>query len=84
MMPKQAEIEIPLLRVIAELGNGQGRPRDIYPLLEKLFPGLTKQDLEERLEFWHPKVDQSGSMGATSTCHEGRAGEPAVWDLGYH
>jgi restriction system protein len=50
MMPKQSEIEIPLLKVIAGLEGGQGRLRDIYPLLEKWFPSLTKQDLEERLE----------------------------------
>jgi restriction system protein len=55
MMPKQAEIEIPLLRVIVEFGNSQGRPRDIYPLLEKQFPSLTKQDIEERLESGTPK-----------------------------
>jgi hypothetical protein len=35
MMPKQAEVEIPLLKVIVGLEGGQGRPRDIYPLLEK-------------------------------------------------
>jgi restriction system protein len=55
MMPKQAEIEIPLLKVIAGLENGQGRPHDIYPLLEKWFPSLTKQDMEERLESGTPK-----------------------------
>src|SRR5262245_30366908 len=55
MMPKQSEIEIPLLKVIAGLEGGQGRPRDIYPLLEKWFPNLTKQHLEERLESGTPK-----------------------------
>jgi restriction system protein len=55
MMPRQIEIEIPLLGVLAGLEGGQGRPRDVYPLLEKRFPTLTTQDLEERLESGTPK-----------------------------
>jgi restriction system protein len=50
MMPKQSEIEVPLLQVLASLPGGQGRPQDIYPLLEKRFPNLTKEDLQERLD----------------------------------
>jgi hypothetical protein len=55
MMPKQSEIEIPLLKTIAGLAGGQGRPRESCPLLEKGFPSLTKQDMEERLESYTPK-----------------------------
>jgi len=55
MMPKQSEIEIPLLEVVASLQGGQARPRDIYPLLEKKFPDLTTENLEERLESGTPK-----------------------------
>jgi len=47
--PKQAEIEVPLLQVLVELG-GEGRPRDIYPLVAKRFPQLTPEEQEERLE----------------------------------
>ena len=47
--PKQAEIELPLLQVLVELG-GEGRPRDIYPLVAKYFPRLTAEEQEERLE----------------------------------
>jgi restriction system protein len=47
--PKQAEIEVPLLEALVELG-GQGRPRDVYPRVAKRFPQLTQEEQEERLE----------------------------------
>ncbi len=47
--PKQAEIEVPLLCALAELG-GEARPRDVYPLVAKRFPQLTAEEQEERLE----------------------------------
>ena len=47
--PKQAEIEVPLLQALVELG-GEGRPRDIYFLVAKRFPQLTPEEQEERLE----------------------------------
>jgi restriction system protein len=47
--PRQVEIEVPLLQALVELG-GEGRPRDIYPLVAKRFPQLTPQEQEERLE----------------------------------
>src|SRR5215475_10428868 len=47
--PRQVEIEVPLLQALVELG-GEGRPRDIYPLVAKRFPELTPEEQEERLE----------------------------------
>lgn len=47
--PRQAEIELPLLQALVELG-GEGRPRDIYPLVAKRFPQLTPEEQEEPLE----------------------------------
>jgi restriction system protein len=47
--PKQAEIEIPLLEALVELG-GEARPRDVYPLVAKRFPDLTPEEQEQRLE----------------------------------
>lgn len=47
--PRQAEIEVPLLRALAELG-GEARPRDVYPRVAKQFPDLTPEEQEERLE----------------------------------
>lgn len=46
--PKQVEIELPLLRVLAELG-GEARPRDVYPRVAAHFPQLTPEEQEERL-----------------------------------
>jgi restriction system protein len=47
--PKQIEVEIPLLQALVELG-GEGRPRDVYPLVTKRFPQLTAEEQEERLD----------------------------------
>ncbi len=47
--PKQAEIELPLLEALVELG-GEARPRDVYPRVAKRFPDLTQEEQEERLE----------------------------------
>ena len=47
--PRQAEIELPLLEVLAELG-GEAKPRDVYPLVATRFPLLTVEEQEQRLE----------------------------------
>lgn len=48
MMPKQAEIYIPLLRCLDEMG-GKGRPSEIYQRIRKFFPDLNDSDLAEVL-----------------------------------
>lgn len=48
MLPKQNDVEIPLLQVLVELG-GQGRPKEIYPLVTNKFPQITEKDLAESL-----------------------------------
>jgi restriction system protein len=59
MLPSQAETEIPLLKALAQLG-GEARPRDLYPLVTSLFPGITREDLELRLQhgerLWHNRI----------------------------
>lgn len=47
--PKQGDIEVPLLKALAESG-GSAKPRDIYPKVAAYFPELTSEDLEQRLE----------------------------------
>lgn len=49
MLPKQSEVEIPLLQVLKELG-GQGKPRDIYPLVTAKFAQIRDEDLIETLK----------------------------------
>lgn len=46
--PRQADIELPLLKVLAALG-GEARPRDIYSLVAAYFPDLSAEEQEERL-----------------------------------
>lgn len=48
MMPKQREIEIPLLKCLLEKG-GKARPAEIYVCVGKHFPELTASDLVETL-----------------------------------
>ncbi|MFI5102284.1 MAG: restriction endonuclease [Terriglobales bacterium] len=49
MMPKQQEMEIPLLTALDKLG-GKARPQDVYATVTKLFPALTDADLAEQLQ----------------------------------
>jgi len=48
VLPKEKEIQIPLLEVLIEIG-GQGKPKDIYDLVTKKFPHLREEDLQETL-----------------------------------
>jgi len=48
MMPKQSEIEIPLLRCLVEMG-GRAKPTDIYKGITKFFADLNESDLAETL-----------------------------------
>lgn len=48
MLPKQRDIEVPLLKVLVELG-GQGKPKEIYPLITSKFPVIRDEDLAETL-----------------------------------
>jgi len=51
-IPRQADIEIPLLKALKSLG-GKARPRDIYPEVAKAFPNLTEDEQDERMENYH-------------------------------
>jgi len=44
MLPGKTKIEIPLLEVLIDIG-GQGKPKDIYPLVTKKFPQISEEDL---------------------------------------
>src|SRR4051794_29978605 len=49
MMPRQQEIEVPLLAVLKKLG-GRAKPTEIYSALTKQFPQLTPTELAEQLK----------------------------------
>jgi len=48
MLPKQKDVEVPLLEVLVELG-GQGKTKEIYPLVTKKFPEIKDEDVTEVL-----------------------------------
>jgi DGQHR domain-containing protein len=48
MMPKQSEMEIPLLRCLEEIG-GRGAPQSVHSRIGKFFPDLTQADLAQTL-----------------------------------
>lgn len=45
--PKQSEIELPLLKLMHEVG-GKAKPKELYPKLATIFPQLTQEDLAAR------------------------------------
>lgn len=47
--PRQKDIEAPLLQALSKLG-GEAKPRDIYPVVAELFPDLTVDEQEQRME----------------------------------
>lgn len=48
VLPKQKDLEVPLLEVLIQVG-GQGKPKEIYPLITKKFPEIRDEDLAETL-----------------------------------
>jgi len=62
--PKQSELELPLLSVIAELG-GEAKPKDTYDRVAQYFPQLTEDDLVRKVEKfpainkWQNKVQRA-------------------------
>ena len=72
MLPKQKEVEVPLLEALVEIG-GQGRPKEIYPLVTKRFPQIRDEDLVEtlpsgpnkwtnRIQWIRQKLTEKGEM----------------------
>jgi restriction system protein len=54
MLPTQSEVGIPLLKALLESG-GQGKPRDVYPVVTAKFPQITPADLAETVADGHSK-----------------------------
>jgi restriction endonuclease Mrr len=57
VIPTQAEIEIPLLEALGELG-GEARPKDVYPLVTAKFGQLTEEDLAATLNYGAKKFNK--------------------------
>lgn len=82
MLPWQKEIELPLLQVLEELG-GEGRPKDIYPLLTVKFPGITADDLAETVKSGGNKWTNRIQWARQSLVSKGEMDSPAwgVWRI---
>jgi len=83
MIPKQSEIEIPLLEVLSDVSGGQARPRDIYPLLQRKFPSLTSEDLEEKLTTGTPKWTNRVQWARQALVQKGEVSSPqyGLWAI---
>lgn len=81
-IPKQADIELPLLRALRELG-GRAQPRDVYAVLERHFVELTEADKAERLESggsrWQNRVQFARQSLVTQGCIDPT--ERGIWTL---
>src|SRR5262245_13461766 len=82
--PKQSDVEIPLLQVVAEAG-GSAKPKDIYPVLATRFPALTAEEQEQRLEST-PSVRKWWNLVQWVRQHLVETGEidgttPGIWKL---
>ena len=82
--PKQSEVELPLLKVLHELG-GKAEPKQIYPRITGMFPQLTDEDRAARLPSspatfkWHNLVQWSRQRLVEKG--EIDASERGVWKL---
>ena len=82
MLPKQRELEEPILRVLADLG-GQARPDDVYEGVRKLFPQLTDTDLLEAVPSGDNKFKNRIRFVRQALIDRGEMHSPAygVWGI---
>jgi restriction system protein len=82
MLPKQKDIEVPLLEVLVELG-GQGKTTEIYPLVTKKFPEITDEDLTESLPSGGLKWTNSIQWARLRLIDKGEMDSPSrgVWAI---
>lgn len=81
-LPKQTEIEIPLLEVLIEMG-GNGKAKDIYPLVTKKFPSITDEDLQIKLASGGNKWTNSIQWARQRLISKGEISTPnwGVWEI---
>jgi hypothetical protein len=70
MLPKQIDIEVPLLKVLIQLG-GKGKPPDIYPLITKAFPEVPQEDFLEQISTGGKQMDKPNPMGTPGALWKG-------------
>ena len=82
MMPPQAEIEIPLLEILRDLG-GEARPKEVYELLTARFPQLTEEDLSATLKHGEKKWQNRIQWTRQDLIHSGDMAKPrhGIWAI---
>lgn len=82
MLPKEREVELPLLQVLVEMG-GQGKTKDIYPLVTKKFPNITEDDLNETLPSGGYKWTNRIQWVRLRLLHNGEMSSPSrgIWAI---
>jgi len=86
MLPKEKDIEVPLLKALSQLG-GQGKPNDIYPLVTKAFPKIPAEDFLEQISTGANKWTNRIQWARQALINKGELSSPerglwAVTDLG--
>ena len=78
MIPRQADIEVPLLQTLLDLG-GKARPKEVLNRILKYFPALTESDRaqvligggnrwENRIAWARQALVWKGEMGPVTRC----------------
>lgn len=82
MIPRDRDIEIPLLQALEELG-GTATKADVVALVTKAFPDLTEADLTERLSSGAKKWENRIAWVRLSLVEKGEVGKAAhgIWQL---
>lgn len=82
MLPRQKEIEVPLLQVLVELG-GQATAKEVYPLVTEKFPTIRDEDLAETLQSGGSKWTNRIQWVRQKLVEKGEMGSPArgVWRI---
>jgi len=82
VLPKQKDIEIPLLEVLVEIG-GKGKPKDIYPLVTKKFPQIRDEDQYEKLSSGTNKWTNRIQWARQSLIQKGELSSPSrgIWAI---
>lgn len=81
-LPKQTEIEIPLLEVLVEMG-GKGKAKEIYPLVTKKFPSITEVDLQITLASGGNKWTNNIQWTRQRLIYKGEMSTPSwgIWEI---
>jgi restriction system protein len=82
MLPRQKDVEVPLLEVLVELG-GEASPQEVYPLVTAKLPSIREEDLAERLQSGGSKWTNRIQWVRQKLVEQGEMDSPArgVWRI---